>query len=417
MLSLREAEERIRAALPAPRRERVSLAATGGRVLAGEVRAPFPLPRFTCSAMDGFAVRARDTAGAAPGRPVRLRVRGESAAGHPAPVRLGAGECVRCMTGAPLPEGADAVVVVEDTSGFSDGETVDVFRRVAPEEDVRVAGEEVPEGDVLLPAGSLVGPVERGLLASLGFARVSVFRRPAAVLLATGDEVRSAGEPLGPGEIHDANLAVLSDLLRQAGARVVRAALVRDDPEVVRARAEAALASADLLVLSGGVSKGRHDHVPEALARAGVEVLVHGIAQKPGKPMLFGVRDRRPVFGLPGNALSALFCAVRHVVPAVARMAGGAPDTPYSALLEAPFPRDRERHRYLPGWVRWTDGGAAAAPSVRTGSHMLTAALRSNAFLGAPAGPGSLPAGSPVEVWPVPWACGPARGPRAGGAS
>ncbi len=397
MISVAHAHEMIDAAVAAAgvtARERVGFRDAIGRVLAADVTAPFSLPRFTNSAMDGFAVRAADIANA----PVRLSVSGIVRAGEAAATPVAPGEAVQIMTGAPLPSGADTVVPVEQTSGYG-GDTVEVRTSIPADRNVRHAGEEVEAGATVIAAGTRVGPAELGVIASLGFAEVDVFARPRIAIFGTGDELREPGTPLGDGEIYNSNLWVLSDLAQRAGADVVEARIVRDDADALRDFLAAALAC-DVVVSSGGVSMGEHDLVRGALSSLGVEERFWKVAQKPAKPLAFGVRDATLVFGLPGNPVSSAIAFLEYVHDALIRLQGGAPTPPERARLAAPFPCDPGKHRFLFGAF---DATGAVRPSTRLGSHMLSAGLGADALIGVPPGAEPLPVGALVEVRRLRW--------------
>lgn len=306
--------------------ERVGSDAVRGRVLAADVTSPVDLPPFHNSAMDGYAVRAGDTAGASDARPRRLRIAGESRAGAPAPVAVGTEEAVGVSTGAVLPAGADAVVRVEDTRDDGDG-WVQVHREVPVGADIRPAGDDIRAGEVVLRAGTPVGAGERALLVSIGALQVAVHRSPRVAIVATGSELVPPGSPLGPGQIVDSNGVMLADLVGAHGGVVVRtAAGVADRRDATREALAAALDGCDVLVISGGVSMGAHDHVRPSLDALGVEERYWRIALRPGHPVWFGARDARGgrtlVFGLPGNPVSAYVTFQLLVVPALMRLAG-----------------------------------------------------------------------------------------------
>ncbi len=302
--------------------ESVALADAAGRVVADDVPVPIALPPFDGSAMDGYAVRSADTAGASAERAVELRLVDESRAGRPAAVVVGPGEATRISTGARMPTGADAVVRVEDTSEDVAGggaPRVAVRVAVAAGHDVRPAGEDVAVGEPAVVAGELLHPGRLALLAGLGVVTVPVRRTPSVTVIATGDEVRVGGGPLADGEVHDVHGAALPALLSAAGAGAVDVLRVGDDrPATIDAFAGAA---GDVIVSCGGVSVGRHDHVRPALAALGANEAVFGIDLQPGKPTWIGdatvAGRRRLVFGLPGNPASAYVTACLFVVPAL----------------------------------------------------------------------------------------------------
>lgn len=403
MISVGEAHRIIRAALPAPEKELVSSGALAGRVLAQDILAGWPQPRFTNSAMDGFAVRAGDLEGANWAHPVSLKLVGVAAAGQPGDLQVGPGECAQIMTGAPLPGGADAVVMVERTSGYEDS-PVQIYHAAQVGDHVRQAGEEVNEGQRLIPAGTGIGPGELGTIATFGLAEVAVYRRPRVGIFSTGDELQEPGEPLAPGQIYNANLPVLRQLAELAGAEVSVAQVVRDDPAVLRSFMGRALDSCDVVMASGGVSMGRFDHVRPVMTELGVKELFWKVAQKPGKPFFFGKGPRGIVFGLPGNPVSSFIVFMEYIWPVLGRIQGMAPAQKTSAWLTAPFPVEQDRHRFLFGRIQVEGGRLLAAPTEKWGSHMLTSALHVNAILEAPPGGVSLSEGELVTVNPLPWA-------------
>jgi molybdopterin molybdotransferase len=272
--------------------------------------------------MDGYAVRARDTFGASQTLPAFLKVVGEAPMGRAPEFRVGAGQAGLIHTGGMLPEGADAVVMVELTQRAGDDE-IEVLRSVAPGEHVIQAGDDVQAGAVLVPAGHWLRPQDIGGLAALGITEVAVARQPRVALLATGDEVVPASQAAGPGQVRDVNTYTVAGQVTKAGAVPVRAGIAPDNFEALRRMAAAALAGADALVLSAGSSVSVRDmtsRVVDALGAPGT--LVHGVAVKPGKPVILAVADGKPVFGLPGNPVSALVTSDLFVVPTVYRMQG-----------------------------------------------------------------------------------------------
>ena len=260
-----------------------------GRVLAEDVTAADAVPGFDSSAMDGYALRAADTAGAEAESPARLAVVAESRAGHPSERELGAGEAIKISTGAMVPAGADAVIRVEDTDGGADA--VEVRVPVEPGNDIRRAGEDIAAGERVLAAGAELGPAELGVLASVGRAEVACAVRPSVTVLTTGDELQEPGPPLLPGGIRNSNAHSLGALVERAGAVLRATEIVPDDREATTAALGRALAG-ELTVISGGVSVGEHDHVRPALGALGVEQVFWGVALRPGKAHLLR-RDAR----------------------------------------------------------------------------------------------------------------------------
>lgn len=299
--------------------EELPLAAAVGRVLARDVLSDLDLPPFRKSAMDGFAVRTADFAGAADGE-TALRQVGEARAGAPFPAALAPGECTAIYTGAEVPAGADAVVMVERSR--REGERVLLADRPRPGQHVCERGEDLAAGQLVLAAGRRLRPADLSALASVGCQPVPLWPRPRVVVLTTGDELVPPERRPGPGQIREGNTLHLSAMVRAAGAEVLDTAVLPDDPGVLRAAFSAALERTDVLVTTGGVSMGDYDLVGQALAAAGVEEIFHKVAIKPGKPIWFGARGRTLVFGLPGNPVSCLVGHEVFVRPALARLGG-----------------------------------------------------------------------------------------------
>ena len=368
-----------------------------GRIAAEPVRSPVDLPGFDRSAMDGYAVRAEDTA---PGSPP-MRLVGAVAAGEDATLAIGPGQAAGITTGAALPPGADAILrseiaLVDEAAG-----TVASAEPLAPGHFVRFRGEDVAAGDRLLETGQAVTIGRLSVLASAGVNGVTV-RRPARVhLLTTGDELVSGGMPLAPGQIHDSNGPVLTELATRAGARVTDHGASPDDPEAIAAHVRTALSEADVLLISGGVSVGEHDHVKPVLAAEGVEELFWRVRLKPGKPVFCGMRGTTFVFGLPGNPLSVVVCFLAFVEPLL-RLMHGEPEprlrlTP--GRLAAPAKADDGRTTFLTATLRRAeDGVLEATPTARQGSHMTGALAESDGFVVAPHDAGGLQPGDRVEI-------------------
>ncbi|HWH30895.1 MAG TPA: gephyrin-like molybdotransferase Glp [Mycobacteriales bacterium] len=370
-----------------------------GCVLAEDLVAPADLPGFDNSAMDGYAVRAQDVAGASESAPVVLPVTGDVAAGPASPLRVMPGVCVRIMTGAMVPAGADAVVPVEHTDGGV--AQVAVHRPATPGQHVRRAGEDVRAGETVLPSGTHLGAVQIGLAAATGRSRLIVRPRPRVVVVSTGSELVEAGAPLEPGRIHDSNSPALTAAAHEAGAIAYRVGIVPDDPRRLADTLEDQLVRADVLVTSGGVSVGAYDVVKEVLSRLGT-VRFDEVAMQPGKPQAFGTigPDATPVFGLPGNPVSALVSFEAFVRPALRRMLGATP-------IERPRVRAAATERlssppgkrsFLRVWLEVRDGAYVVTPVSGAGSHLLAGMARANALAVVPEEVQEVPAGAGVEV-------------------
>jgi molybdopterin molybdotransferase len=389
LLTLDEAIARVLERVEPLPAEPVAVREALGRVVAEDARAAVDLPPFPSSAMDGFAVRASD----APGRlPVVARI----AAGRPADRQLAPGEAMAIATGGVVPDGADAVVPIEYV--VDHGNEVEIPAPVGEGGNVRPRGGDVAAGDVLVPAGTRLGPAQLGALAAAGAVEVACGRRPRVVVLTTGTELRRPGEQLGPGEVYEANGLLLSASLAAAGADVDELASVEDDDQAHRDALERGLA-ADVLVTSGGVSVGPHDLVRRIEAELGVEEVFWGVAVKPGKPVSFGVRVRTLVFGLPGNPVSALVGCQLFVHPAVLALQGASEPGPIYELgrLAAPVRRNAERDELMRARLRITNGAVELEPIRGQESHMIARAATANALALVGRGEGELEAGEEVR--------------------
>ncbi|MFM7719357.1 MAG: gephyrin-like molybdotransferase Glp, partial [Actinomycetota bacterium] len=369
-----------------------------GCVLAEDLKVPGDLPPFASSAMDGFAVRAADVAAA----PVELPVVGRAAIGYRPEVPVGRGEAVRIATGAPIPEGADAIVPIEDCEvvGVEDAERVRILAAAALGRHVRPAGEDLRSGDPLLPAGRRLFAPELGLLAAAGIDHPLVHPRPRVVVLSTGDELVPPGHEPAFGQIHDSNAYVLYAALREAGAVPVMAGIVRDDVEQLRDVVLSLVGQADAFVSSGGVSVGERDVVKAAFFQRG-NIDFYRVAMQPGKPQGFGEIEGKPYFGLPGNPVSVFVSFEVFLRPAVLRLAGRTdlfrPEV--SARLDAAVDCPTDRTTFLRVQVRRVEaGGFVATPFGGRGSNLLGSVALANGLAVVPAGTGTAPAGTRVKV-------------------
>jgi molybdopterin molybdotransferase len=370
-----------------------------GCVLAEDLVAPADLPGFDNSAMDGYAVRSEDVAGASESSPVVLPVTGDVAAGPASPLRVMPGVCVRIMTGAMMPAGADTVVPVEHTDGGV--AQVAVSRPAPPGQRVRRAGDDVRAGETVLTAGTHLGAVQIGLAAAVGRSRLIVRPRPRVVVVSTGSELVEPGEPLSPGRIVDSNSPALTAAAIEAGAIAYRVGIVPDDPRRLADTLEDQLVRADVLVTSGGVSVGAYDVVKEVLSRLGT-VRFEQVAMQPGKPQAFGTigPDATPVFGLPGNPVSALVSFEAFVRPALRRMLGATPvERPrVRAATTQALRSPAGKRSFLRVALEVRDGAYVVTPVSGAGSHLLAGMARANALAMVPEDVEEVPEGAGVEV-------------------
>ena len=371
--------------------ETVALADALGRVLAETVSARDDVPAFDNSAMDGFAVRARDS-----GAGVRLRIVEHSRAGRPASGPVGKGEACAISTGAAMPAGADAVVPIEETRPH--GAEVELAAGVQPGRYVRRAGDDVRAGQTLLEPGVRLGPTELGVLASAGRATLLAAPRPRVAIVTTGDELIAPDAELTPGAVRNSSAFVMPALVVAAGGETVGLAHAVDDRERLRDALAGALA-ADVTVITGGMSVGEHDHVDEVLRGLGVDRHLAGVALRPGKPFWFGTRGRTLVFGLPGNPVSSLVTFVLLVRPALLALAGEEPARRRTlATLEAECELTPGRVHAVRCRLALHADGWHAIPTGPQESHVLTSMLGADALALIPAGSGTVAAGESVTV-------------------
>jgi molybdopterin molybdotransferase len=363
--------------------ERLPITEALGRILQETIVAPADIPPHDNSAMDGYAVVADDVRAAAADRPVRLKVVGQIAAGRTPSARLVSGEAMRIMTGAPAPEGATGVVMIERTQ--ADGDFVNVFAPVGAGENIRPRGEDVRAGDALLAPGDVLQAAEIGTLAAVQRSFVAVSRRPTVAILSTGDELSEIDEPLGPGKIVNSNAYSLATLAREAGAHPVMAPLVRDGEAPLEAAISQTLASADFLVSSGGVSVGDYDFVKPVLKKMGLDAKFWRVWMKPGKPLLFGLLRGKPYFGLPGNPVSSMVTFLLFVRPAIRKATGHAEGrwlAPHAtARLEADVRTKGDRPTYLRARVAYRNGEFHARVMPAQGSGVLSSMLRAEGLV------------------------------------
>jgi molybdopterin molybdotransferase len=407
-LSYRDALEAVLQAVSQLDPEETDLEAALGRALISDLHARVRHPPWDNSAMDGFAVRSRDVAGADPDDPVELPVSDEVPAGGFPEGPLAPGTAVKVMTGAPVPEGATGVIRVEHTDGGEAGR-VRIRRDSDGERNIRRAGEDVEEGQRLLRAGDEITPAACGVLAMNGFRSVETVRPPRVGILATGDELADfdAFDEVRAGrKVMNSNSRALAAQVRSAGGRAVLLGIARDTPESLRERLDAA-SEVDAVVSSAGVSVGEHDHVRDVLREAGMEEVFWRARIRPGSPLLFGLLPgARPYWGLPGNPVSAMVTFEVFVRPALRKMAG------HRALERRTIPartrseiRTRSDLTHFLRVVLRDEGGPADPPTVELtgpqGSGILTSMTAADALLPVPEGTGALPAGTPVSVLPL----------------
>ena len=397
MIPVAEARRRILEAIAMIGSEQVSLAHAAGRTLAADAIARLTQPPNAVSAMDGYAVRAADVAKA----PATLTVIGAAPAGRPFAGGVGAGQAVRIFTGAPLPDGADTIVIQEDTE--AKGDSV-VIKEAAPlGHYVRKAGLDFKAGDALLRSGRVLSPRDVGLCAAMNVPWLTVRRKPRVAILATGDEIVQPGEALGPGQIVSSNAWALAAFVDANGGEAINIGIAPDEKATLKTMAEQAR-GADLLVTTGGASVGDHDLVQSALGEIGLSLDFWKIAMRPGKPLMFGKLGATPLLGLPGNPVSSLVCSLLFLAPMLAKFLGRAETEPrrVAARLGADLKSNDRREDYLRATLeRASDGAIVALPfRAQDSSMMATLAKADGLIVRAPLAP-ALKAGDPVEVIPL----------------
>lgn len=374
--------------------EEVSVYECYGRVLAKDVIANFDVPEFEKSAMDGYAVIAEDTFGASQTNPMILKLVGKVAVGEVPRTRIGGGEAVRVYTGSAIPENANAVVPIEYTreeNGF-----VHIFASVAPYKNVVRRGEDVKEGEVVLRKGEILQPQDAGILASLGFSSVEVYKRPRVAVISTGNELISPGEKREIGKVYNSNVPMVCNALAEHGFKASSLGIAKDEFGEVEKKLLEAL-EYDVIVFTGGTSVGSHDLVPEVVSKHG-EIFFHGVAMRPGMPSAFGVVEKKPVFMLPGSPTACFLALNTFVIPGLYRMMGirilerrGAKK---KGILQARVASEIGIRSYVR--VLWENG--KVYPMRISGSSILSPLVKSNALLEVPEEVEGYEEGEEVEV-------------------
>lgn len=400
VVTIAEANARLAQHLaPLARVETLALHEALDRVLAEDLHSPVDLPAFPRSTVDGFAVRAADTYGASEGLPAYLTLCGEAPMGRAPTITVGAGQAALIHTGGMLPDGSDSVVMVEYTQRL-DATTIEVVRPVAVGENVIPVGEDVRQGDLLFPRGHRLRPQDLGGLAGVGITRVPVVARPRVAILASGDEVVPPDMPVAPGQVRDVNTYTIAALVRRAGGDPMPRGIAPDDAATLEAMARAALEDADALVIAAGSSVSARDMTVAVIGALGAPgVLVHGVAIQPGKPTILAAAGQRPVFGLPGNPVSAMIAFGLFVAPAIRQLldAVAPPALTRRARLARNIPSRTGREDFVPVRLEARDGELWADP-VFGKSNLIYTLARAHGLVHVPLDLSGLYAGDEVEV-------------------
>ncbi len=410
MITVEEAYEKIMAQFSALEPETKPLLEALGQVMAEDVCSDIDIPPLSNAAMDGYAVRWEDTRSASEPSPVTLRVIGQVAAGYVSRVPVAPGTAIRIMTGAPVPEGADAVVQFENTDEAREKgrsgqkrEAVQIFRPIKERGNIREAGEDVHRGELVVRKGTMLRPAEVGVLSSLGKAQVRVIRRPRVAILSTGDELVGIDEPIGPGQIRNSNSYSLAALVQRYGGIPVMLGIARDVVNDLVAKLRQAQ-GCDMLLTSGGVSMGDYDVVKDVLAMEG-EIGFWQVRMQPGKPLAFGRLGKVPHLGLPGNPVSSMVVFEQFGRPAVLKMLGKTnfrkPEV--MAMLDTPARNNDARRRFYRAWVEHRDGQWHARLTGPQGSGILTSMMLANGLVIVPEDRARMEPGEMVRTQMLDW--------------
>lgn len=397
MISPSKAQEIIQSNIPAPREEFRPLGKTLGYWTSQDIYSDLSLPLAHQSAMDGFIIRAKDTRAAAPEHPVSLEITGCIKAGDPPKKFPPAAVTLRIMTGAVLPDGGDSIIPREEAV-IKEGMLL-IKHPVSSWKHVRIKGEELKRGDLLLPSGTLVRPGTIALLASIGKGEIKIFRKPSVSVITTGNELTAPGRKLTPGKIYDSNSNMMRAVLDQSGFSPILLCRVKDHPDQLKKNISNALSKTDVLLLTGGVSVGDYDYVKKVLKECGVQSLFWRIHQKPGKPLFLGRCKNTLVFGLPGNPAAVFICFYEYVLPALKKMSGPGTEIPLtSAILQKETASDPKKYLFLKGKTIFKNEAFRTLPLPHQGSHMVSSLHTMNSILHIEPGLRKLKVGTKIKV-------------------
>ena len=397
MISVEEALQVILKSIQVLGLEKVDILSSLGRVLGEDIYAPYHIPHWDNSAMDGYAVIQKDIKDATPENPATLKVVADLPAGYTAKRDLKKGEVIRIMTGAPIPEGSDTVVMVEDTK--RDGDKVNIFKANSKGDNIRKAGEDVSKGTLVLPKGSVIHPAEVGMLASLKRSFVSVYQKPTVAVISTGDELIDVDENLTGGKIVSSNTYSLSSLVRYLGATPLILGIAKDKSEDLLDRFKVAV-RADMIISSGGVSVGDYDLVKDILKELGAEMKFWKVSMRPGQPLAFGVIEGKPTFGLPGNPVSCMVSFEQFVRPSILKASGYRQifRPLIEACLKEPINKKVGKKYFIRCIVSMEEGKYVVTTTGEQGSGILMSMVRANGLIVLPEEKTAFEAGEMVKV-------------------
>ena len=400
MLSYEDARALVFEHVKPLEKEQRHLIESQGLALSEDIVAPYGMPLFDNSAVDGYAVQAADLTAASRENPVRLEKLGYISAGDSGKDPLGSGQCVQIATGAPLPAGADTIVMKEDIK--LEESLVCFFQSIPKTENVRYQGEDIPEGRTVIPVGTVIGPAQMAVLATFGFSRVPVRRVPKISIVSTGSELVDVDENPQSGQIRESNRYMLAGMVKQESCELVKMTMVPDIPKILKHEFEDAL-QADVVLISGGMSVGERDYAKPILKEMGVEEIFWKIKFKPGKPLFFGKRGKTLVFGLPGNPASSYVLFEEFVRPAMRQLMGRRilEADMVKARLDESISKTYKRLHFMRGQLLQQNGEYRVRPLNFQGSHSIGSLVESNALIRVEANSPVLPKGCQVSVRPL----------------
>ena len=397
MITVREALDRILGSISPLGLEKANILSALGRVIGEDIYAPRNIPPRDNSAMDGYALKSEETTGAGAESPVILNVIEDIPAGYTPQKTVGSGEAARIMTGAPVPEGADAVVMVEETESNNSG--VRIYAQAAGGQNIRYAGEDVREGDLVIRAGTLLRPAETGMLSALGRSFVKVYQKPLVALIATGDELVDIDDAASPGKIVSSNSYSLAAQVMECGGIPLQLGIAKDNMDDLTEKFRDAM-RADIIVSSAGVSVGDYDFVKDVMKDMGIGIDFWQVAERPGKPMTFGSREGKPVFGLPGNPVSSMITFEQYVRPAILKMTGH--KDVFRRTIRAKLTEDIKKKRglryFIRGRIKSQGRGFVVETTGQQGSGILKSMVLANGIIVIPEDMDFIKAGSEVTV-------------------
>ena len=397
MITVKEALEHVLGVIFPLALEKTDILGALGRVIGEDIHAPRDIPPRDNSGMDGYALKSEGTTGAGAESPVVLNIIEDIPAGYTPQKTVGSGEAARIMTGAPVPDGADAVVMVEETK--SDGNSVRIYAEAAKGQNVRYAGEDVRGGDLVIRAGTLLRPAETGMLSALGRSFVKVYQKPLVALIATGDELVDIDGAASPGKIVSSNSYSLAAQVMECGGIPLQLGIAKDNIDDLTEKFRDAM-RADIIVSSAGVSVGDYDFVKDVMEDMGIDIEFWQVAQRPGKPMTFGAREGKPVFGLPGNPVSSMITFEQYVRPAILKMTGH--EKIFRRTIRAKLTEDikkkKELRYFVRGRVKSQGEGFVVETTGEQGSGILKSMVLANGIIVLPEDAEFIKAGSEVMV-------------------